>query len=151
MKIRFFVMYLILYWLLGIAGFVFLFGYDVSIRILWDSPFHGSLSGSLIFSSSLLASLIIFYFKNKTLSVLPYDYLAFGFHVGNLSLFIIFVADSLLRNIVVWKYSDFIYFFIGTFAEMILAFISGFAFLAIIPSTASAFILYLINNKFCKK
>lgn len=147
MKIQFFGIYILAYWLLGILCFFAIFGYDFSVETFWNSPFEGMLSASVIFFSSLLASTFVYYFKKASLKVLPYPYFIFGCHVGNLSLFVLFIADALLRNLVTWTFPDFIYLFTGSFLELLLAWMFGLAFLAIIPSTTSALILYKIHSR----
>ena len=60
------------------------------------------LSGTLIFLSSFIATILLFVFKSKTFANQPYPYFIFGFYVGNLSLLLLFVLDSYFRQLFVW-------------------------------------------------
>lgn len=106
------------------------------------------LNGTLILFSSLIASILIIKLMRKRLSLQPYPYFILGFYIGNLSLLLMFLLDALLNNYVVWKFPEFLLMFFAPFIELFFSYLFGFAFMALIPSWLSAYILFkVIQNK----
>ncbi|HAT1868001.1 TPA: hypothetical protein JAZ42_09445 [Legionella pneumophila] len=146
-QLKLFIIYLLSYWLLSIISCLFAFGYDDSLRMLLASP-KSDLSGALLFLSSFIAAALLFVFRYKTFSDQPYPYFIFGFYVGNVSLLMLFILDAFIRELIVWKFPEFLLVFISPFVELVLSYLFfGFAFLAIIPAVTSAFILYAVQKK----
>ncbi|EEZ94076.1 hypothetical protein [Legionella longbeachae] len=145
-KFRLFALYLLMFWVLGGVLWLIIFGYRASVSTLLASP-YSTLSGISIFISTLIASALLFAFKSKTLVDLPYPYFIFGFHIGNLSLLILFIFDAFIRQLIAWKLPEFFLIFLAPFIELFFSYLFGFAFLAIIPAITSAFILYWIQKK----
>lgn len=60
----------------------------------------------------------------------------------------LFILDAFIRELIVWKFPEFLLVFISPFVELVLSYLFfGFAFLAIIPAVTSAFILYAVQRK----
>ncbi|MFW3145170.1 hypothetical protein QPW88_15610, partial [Legionella pneumophila] len=77
-----------------------------------------------------------------------YPYFIFGFYVGNLSLLVLFILDAFIRQLIIWKFPEFLLIFISPFVELLLSYLFfGFAFLTIIPALGSAFILYWVQKR----
>lgn len=55
-----------------------------------------------------------------------------------------FLLDALLNNYVVWKFPEFLLLFFAPFIELFISYLFGFAFLALIPSCLSAYILFKV-------
>ncbi|HAT8178338.1 TPA: hypothetical protein JA361_02440 [Legionella pneumophila] len=146
-QLKLFLIYLLSYWLLSIISCLIVLGYDNSLRMQLASP-KSDLSGALLFFSSFIAAALLFVFRYKTFSAQPYPYFIFGFYVGNVWLLMLFILDIFIRELIVWKFPEFLLVFISLFVELLLSYIFfGFAFLAIIPTVASALILYAAQRK----
>ncbi len=142
--------YLFSYYFFGTLFFLFIFGYEASWDILISSPLKEDLNGTIILLSSFLASLIVIALLKKRLLALPYPYLMLGFYIGNLSLLILFFLNGLLHQNIIWKFPEFLFAFSAPFLALILCYITGFVFWALIPSLLSAYILFKVmqlNNK----
>ncbi|WP_115711494.1 hypothetical protein [Legionella sainthelensi] len=144
-KFRLFALYLLIFWLLGSVLWLIIFGYREAVSTLF-AP-YSMLSGTLIFLSTFIAAALLFVFKSQTLADLPYPYFILGFHIGNLSLLILFILDAFIRQLIVWKFPEFFLIFLAPFIELFFSYLFGFAFLAIIPAIASAFILYWTRKR----
>ncbi|AUH73602.1 hypothetical protein [Legionella sainthelensi] len=144
-KFRLFALYLLIFWLLGSMLWLIIFGYREAVSTL-IAP-YSMLSGTLVFLSTFLATAVLFVFKSQTLADLPYPYFILGFHIGNLSLLILFILDAFIRQLIVWKFPEFFLIFLAPFIELFFSYLFGFAFLAIIPAIASAFILYWTRKR----
>lgn len=145
-KFRLFALYLLIFWLLGSVLWLIIFGYREAVSTLIAPP-YSMLSGILIFLSTLIATALLFVFKSQTLAELPYPYFILGFHIGNLSLLILFMLDAFIRQLIVWRFPEFFLIFLAPFIELFFSYLFGFAFLAIIPAIASAFILYWTQKR----
>ncbi|HAT1773524.1 TPA: hypothetical protein I8034_002936 [Legionella pneumophila] len=146
-QLQLFIIYLVCYWLLGSIFWLIVFGYDDSISTLFASP-KSTLSGTLIFLSTFIATALLFVFKRKTFADQLYPYFIFGFYVGNLSLLVLFILDAFIRQLIIWKFPEFLLIFISPFVELLLSYLFfGFAFLTIIPALGSAFILYWVQKR----
>ncbi|MFW3145173.1 hypothetical protein QPW88_15625, partial [Legionella pneumophila] len=95
-QLQLFICYLVGYWLLGSIFWLIIFGYDDSISTLFASP-KSTLSGTLIFLSTFIATALLFVFKRKAFADRLYPYFIFGFYVGNLSLLVLFILDAFIR------------------------------------------------------
>jgi len=128
--------------------FLLAFGFADSLKILKIPSVTKELSGTIILFSSLIASMFIIARMRKRLSSRPYPYFMLGFYIGNLSLLLMFLFNALFNNYVVWKFPEFLLIFIAPFMELFLSYLFGFAFIALIPSWLSAYILFkVIQNK----
>ncbi|BCA96248.1 hypothetical protein TUM19329_26090 [Legionella antarctica] len=78
----------------------------------------------------------------KRLSLQPYPYFMLGLYIGNLSLLLIFILDAFIKNYITWQFPEFLLIFFAPFMELFLSYIFGFAFMALIPSLLSAYILF---------
>ncbi len=106
------------------------------------------LNGTLILFSSLIACILVISLMRKRLSLQPYPYFMLGFYIGNLSLLLIFLIQALLNNYIIWEFPEFLLIFFAPFIELFFAYLFGFAFMALIPSWLSAYILFrVIKNK----
>ncbi|WP_133131291.1 hypothetical protein [Legionella yabuuchiae] len=140
--------YITSYYFFGIVVFLFIFGFEESLKMLKISPMTVGFSGPLIFFSSFIATIIVISLMRKRLSLQPYPYFMLGFYIGNLSLLLFFLIQALLNNFIIWKFPEFLLIFIAPFIELLLAYMFGFAFLALIPSWLSAYILFkVVQNK----
>lgn len=145
---KYFVIYQLLFWLIGIFCCFILFGYSDAVKIFKAAP-DKLLSGTLMALSSLLASGILFRFKADNLRQrVPYPYFMFGFYTGNTSILVFNLLTALINHSVIWQFPDVLMIVIGPLVELIIAYIFGFAFLALIPSIASALILYWLNKNY---
>jgi len=145
-KIRLFIIYLLTYWVLGSLLFLAVFGFQESWKILVSSPFSlpKDITGIFIFFASFAATAIVFRLKNQTLTNRLYFYLAFGFHVANLSLLILFMVDGLFH--ITWAFPDFLLIFLVPFIELLFSYMFAFILLAMIPALGSALILYGVKR-----
>lgn len=134
--------YLFFYYLFGTLVFLAIFGFANSVHILQTAPMSTNLSGCTILLASLLASIIIISLMKKRLAAQPYPYFMLGFYIGNLSLLFMFLLDALLKNYVIWKFPEFLLIFVAPFMELFLSYLFAFAFMALIPSWLSAYILF---------
>lgn len=143
------IIYIISYYFFGIIAFLFAFGFADSLKILKSPPMMTqNLNGTLVLFSSLIASILIISLMRKRLLLQPYPYFMLGFYIGNLSLLLMFLLYNLLDNYVVWKFPEFLLIFFAPFMELFLSYLFGFAFIALIPSWISAYILFkVIQNK----
>ncbi len=136
--------YIISYYCFGIMAFLFTFGLADSLKILKSSPVDKDLNGTLILFSSLIASILIIKLMKKRLQLQPYPYFILGFYIGNLSLLLMFLLDAFLNNYVVWKFPEFLLIFIAPLMKLFFSYLFGFAFMALIPSWLSAYILFKV-------
>ena len=128
--------------------FLLAFGFADSLKILKIPSVTKELSGTIILFSSLIASIFIIARMRKRLSSRPYPYFMLGFYIGNLSLLLMFLFNALFNNYVVWKFPEFLLIFIAPFMELFFSYLFGFAFIALISSWLSAYILFkVIQNK----
>lgn len=132
-------LFFLAYFLTATLLLFLVFGVRESYTILLTPP-SLQLSGISIISSALLATVIIIFCKYKSLELLPYPYFISGVHIGNLSLYIYFLCDACAQNLIHFKQIYFV--LLGPLMELLMAYVFGFAFLALIPSIGSAFILY---------
>ncbi|MCE3043851.1 hypothetical protein [Legionella sp. 16cNR16C] len=142
--------YILSYFFFGIIVFLLTFGFADSFKILTTSPLSKDINGTTILFSSLLASVWIIKLMRKRLSLQPYPYFILGFYIGNLSLLLMFLLDALLNNYVIWKFPEFLLIFFAPFIELFVSYLFGFAFLALIPSCLSAYILFKVIQKHFK-
>ncbi|KTD47983.1 hypothetical protein Lqui_2247 [Legionella quinlivanii] len=143
--------YILSYFLFGVIVFLLVFGFADSFKILKSSPLSNDINGTIILCSSLIASVLIIKLMRKRLSLQPYSYFILGFYIGNLSLLLMFLLDALLNNYVVWKFPEFLLLFFAPFIELFISYLFGFAFLALIPSCLSAYILFKVIQSKEKK
>ncbi|KTD09450.1 hypothetical protein [Legionella jamestowniensis] len=140
--------YITSYYFFGIVVFLLIFGFADSLKILKSSPMTDDLNGTLILFSSLIACILVISLMRKRLSLQPYPYFMLGFYIGNLSLLLIFLIQALLNNYIIWEFPEFLLIFFAPFIELFFAYLFGFAFMALIPSWLSAYILFrVIKNK----
>ncbi len=125
MKIlKFFAVYISVYWFLGALCWVTVFGFHHAMVAL-SAPPNVFFSARLVGPATLVATILALYFKKEVLSNRPYDYFIFGFYVGNLSLIIMFVADAFLRKLIIWKFPEFLLLFFAPFLELFFAYLFG--------------------------
>ncbi|RAP37848.1 hypothetical protein B1207_02325 [Legionella quinlivanii] len=136
--------YILSYFFFGVIVFLLIFGFADSFKILKSSPLSKDINGTIILFSSLIASVLMIKLMRKRLSHQPYPYFLLGFYIGNLSLLLMFLLDALLNNYVVWKFPEFLLVFFAPFMELFISYLFGFAFLALIPSCLSAYILFRV-------
>jgi hypothetical protein len=136
--------YVISYYFFGMVVFLLIFGLADSFKILRSSPFTVDLNGPIILFSSLIASIFVISFMRKRLLRQPYSYFMMGFYIGNLSLLLIFLIADLLNNSIIWKFPDFLLIFLEPFIELFFSYLFGIAFMALIPSWLSAYILFKV-------
>ncbi|WP_298626362.1 hypothetical protein [uncultured Legionella sp.] len=136
------IIYLGSYYFFGVMLFLFLFGFTASLGLLKSSPFNGDFNGTVILLSAFLASLMVIALMKKRLLSLPYPYFMLGFYIGNVSLLIIFLLNGLLHGDVIWKFPEVFLVFLAPFMTLVLSYIAGFAFWALIPSLLSAYVLF---------
>lgn len=139
--------YIACYCFFGVMVFVFMFGFANSLKILKSSPMSEDISGVIVLFSSLIASVSVITLMRKRLSLQPYPYFMLGFYVGNLSLLLIFLIQALLNNYITWQFPEFLLMFFAPFLELLISYLFGFAFMALIPSWLSAYILFKVVQK----
>lgn len=138
------IIYLGSYYFWGGMLFLFLFGFSASLDILKSSPFNGDFNGTVILLSAFLASLMVIALMKKRLLSQPYPYLMLGFYIGNVSLLIMFLLNGLLHGDIIWKFPEVFLVFLAPFMALVLSYIAGFVFWALIPSLLSAYILFKV-------
>lgn len=102
------------------------------------------LSGTIIILSSLIASILMIALMRKRLLLKPYPYFVLGFYIGNLSLLLMFLIQALLNNYIIWRFPEVLLMFFAPFIELFFSYLFGFAFMALIPSWLSAYILFKV-------
>lgn len=136
------IIYLISYYFFGVLLILFIFGFSPGLDILKASPFNRDLNGTVILLSAFLASLIVIALMKKRLLSLPYPYLTLGFYIGNVSFLIMLFLNKFLHDDIIWKFPELFQVFLSPFMILILSYIFGFIFLALIPSLLGAYILF---------
>ncbi|KTC76018.1 hypothetical protein Lbir_0087 [Legionella birminghamensis] len=136
--------YIISYYCFGAVVFLFIFGFADSLKILKSLPVSKDFNGVLILFSSLTASVLMIKSMKKSLLLKPYPYFILGFYIGNLSLLLMFLLDAFLNHYVIWEFPEFLLIFFAPFMELFFSYLSGFAFMALIPSCLSAYILFKV-------
>lgn len=130
------------------VAFLLIFGFADSLKIFKSSPMSEDLNGAIILLSSLIACILVISLMKKRLSLQPYPYFMLGFYIGNLSLLLVFLLQALLNNYIIWKFPEFLFLFFAPFLELFFSYLFGFAFMALIPSWLSAYILFkVIKNE----
>lgn len=127
-----------------------LLGYQASISILLTPPGQNEISGLLLYLSSMLGSLVAYLGYHKKLNQWLYSYLFLGFLAANCSLLVLFFLNGLLSNNMSWNLSDFLFLFVMPFAALLMTYVFGFVFFAIIPALGASMVLY-IYDKYLKK
>jgi uncharacterized membrane protein (UPF0182 family) len=149
-KLKLSIEFFVFYWVAGTLILFAVFGVKESYKILMASPTK-DLSGFTIILAAGLATFGVMFYKENSLLQLPYPYFISGVYIGNFSLLLLFLLDALFRNEVVWRFPDVFLIFLAPFLELLMAYLFGFAFLALIPAMFSAFILYWLRPKGSKR
>lgn len=123
-----------------------LLGYQTSMTILLTAPGHTDISGLLLYLSSMLGSLMAYGGYYKKLNQWLYSYLFLGFLAANCSLLVLFFLNGLLSDSISWHFPDFLFLLIAPFAALLMTYIFGFVFLALIPAIGASIVLYLCDK-----
>lgn len=131
--------YLFFYAVFGILVCLLAVGCEESLRLLKTTL------GAVVILSSFLASAFVILIMGKRLLEQPYPYFMLGFYVGNLSILLTFFIYFLLNNYMVWRFPEFLLIFSAPIIGLLLSYmLFGFAFLVLIPSCLSAYVLFKI-------